>query len=444
MSPDNIVAIATSLGTAGVSIIRISGNHLLSVAHILTKKKPIPRFATYCDFVDKNNEIIDSGIMIYFKSPNSFTGEDVIELHSHGGVIVTNLLLQRCLELNCRLAEAGEFSKRAFLNGKIDLAQAESIIDLINASNQNIAKAAIKSLKGVFSKKINEINKQIINLRVLVEAQIDFPEEEINFFDKSNLKKQINKINFNLNDILKTAHQGSILRQGINIILIGSPNVGKSSLLNSLAMNDIAIVTKIAGTTRDIIKEQININGIPINIIDTAGVRKTDDAIEKIGIQKIKHELQTADVILLISDHNKIINDETKNIINQHAQNKKIIEIHNKIDLTGEKSQIINTNNSIIIKISVKNNIGIDLLKSEILKLVNMENIDNNIFTSRARHIYYIKEAIEELNKSFSVDLTDLIAEHLRIAHNNLSKITGEFTNEDLLGEIFKNFCIGK
>lgn len=444
MKQANIVAIATAIGKAGISIIRISGGNLLQIAKILTKKNPLPRYATYCDFFDKNNEVIDSGIILYFKSPHSFTGEDVIELHSHGGVIVTNLLLQRCLELNCRLAEAGEFSKRAFLNGKIDLAQAESIADLIDASSKSAAKAAIKSLKGVFSQKIKEINNKIINLRILVEACIDFSEEEITHINEESIKKQINEIKKNLNNILKIANKGSILREGINIILIGSPNVGKSSLLNYFAMDNIAIVTKIAGTTRDIIKHQISLNGIPINIIDTAGLHKTNDIIEKIGIQKIENEIKSADIILLISDNNKIINNETKNIINKYASNKKIIEIHNKIDLTGELPNVITTDNSSIVKISIKNNLGLDLLEKEILNLINMENIDNSIFISRARHINYIKKSLKELEKSTKINSTDLIAEHLRLAHDNLSKITGKFTNEDILGEIFKNFCIGK
>ncbi|MBY0379607.1 MAG: tRNA uridine-5-carboxymethylaminomethyl(34) synthesis GTPase MnmE [Burkholderiales bacterium] len=443
---DNIVAVATAYGYAGVGVIRISGYNLLPIINSLTlKNNIIARKAVYTDFYNKDNEIIDSGILLYFNAPNSFTGEEVVELQGHGSPVVLQMLLKRCLELECRMAEAGEFTRRAYLNGKLDLVQAESIIDLIHAESEIAAKSALKSLRGDFSRHIGVINEQLINLRMFVEATLDFPEEDIEFIANAKIKDKLTVLVSEINQLLGITRQGVLLNNGANIVIVGRPNVGKSSLLNALANEDIAIVTPVAGTTRDIIKEKIIINGIVFNLIDTAGIRDTHDIVEKIGIERALHALTSAEICLVLVDDSIGQTLEDKNILVQVPTDIPRIFVHNKIDLTNKNAGVEIVNNDINIFISAKNQIGIDLLRDEILKLVGFSNNTCDVFTARTRHLDAMKKAVNHVENSFNNwHNLEVLAEELRYAHNNLSEITGEFTADDLLGEIFSRFCIGK
>ncbi|MDQ5920734.1 MAG: tRNA modification GTPase [Pseudomonadota bacterium] len=467
MNLDNISAIATAPGYSGVGIIRVSGHAALKIALALTKKNVfIHKLATYCDFYSNDGEILDSGLIIYFKAPHSFTGEEVIEIHGHGSPVVLQMLIKRTLELGCRLATPGEFSQRAYLNGKIDLIQAESIIDLIHAESEATAKSAIKSLKGRFSEQIEQINQQLINLRMFVEATLDFPDEDIEFIANAKIHDKLNALVTEINQLLANTKQGVLLNNGADIVIIGRPNVGKSSLLNTLANEDIAIVTDIAGTTRDIIKEKIIINGIAFNVIDTAGIRITTDIVEQLGIKRTFTALKNAALCLVLVDANTGVTAEDESILQQIPQNIPRLFVHNKIDLliggydqlqkldfvketfiqTYEvNAKIHRAVNQIHVYISAKSKIGIDQLRSKILSLVGFDNNNHDIFVARTRHLNAIELAVEHIQGAFNNwDNLEVLAEELRYAHNKLSEITGEFSSDDLLGEIFSKFCIGK
>lgn len=451
-----IAAIATAPGRGGVGVVRLSGSNLLPLAQALSAgKTPTPRMALYTDFIDEHGQVIDNGLMLYFAAPASFTGEDVIELQGHGGPVVLNMLLQRCLQLGARLAEAGEFTKRAFLNNKLDLAQAESVADLIDAASQSAARMAVRSLKGVFSQQIHQLVDELVNLRMLVEATLDFPEEDIDFLEAANAKGKLSQLQQQISQILARAEQGALLREGMRVVLVGAPNVGKSSLLNALAGDDIAIVTDIAGTTRDTIREQIILDGIPIHIIDTAGLRDTEDTVERIGIERSQQAVQQADVALILIDPREGINATTEKILNTLPPELKKIEIHNKSDLTGETvgqflrdhtTQTIFSNADSMIALSAKTGIGLDVLKQALLQQINWQGESEGLFLARSRHINALKQAQQQLNAA--ADCTghyiELMAEHLRLAQQALSEITGEFSADDLLGVIFSRFCIGK
>ena len=444
---DTIAAIASAPGRGGVGVVRISGNNLLDFARQITNKKtPEPRVVLHTDFVDNQGEVIDNGLMLYFVAPKSFTGEDVIELQGHGGPVVLNMLLKRCQELGARLAEPGEFSKRAFLNNKIDLAQAESVADLIDASSQSAARSALRSLKGDFSKQIYTLVEQLIQLRVLVEATLDFPEEEIDFLEAANAKGQLAHLQELLTKLLANAQQGSILREGIQVVLLGAPNVGKSSLLNALAGNEVAIVTDIAGTTRDVVRENISIDGVPLHIIDTAGLRQSEDTIEQIGMQRTQNAVTEADIVLILVDPQEGINPYTQQVLDQIPASLKQIEIHNKIDLRQEQPEYVSRENKPdLLKISAKTGAGLELLKTVLLKQVGWQGETEGLFLARTRHITALEEAQEELQWAVECgQQIELIAEHLRRAQEALSRITGEYTADDLLGAIFSSFCIGK
>lgn len=474
MNTDNIVAIATAHGYSGVGIIRISGNNLLPILTQLTQKQNIVARTTYhSDFLDKNGEIIDSGIVIYFNSPKSFTGEDVIEIQGHGSPIVLQMLLNRATELGCRHAEPGEFSRRAYLNGKIDLLQAESIIDLIHAESESSARGALKSLKGTFSRHIHEINQKLIDLRMFVEASLDFPEEDIEFIANAKIKDKLTLLQINIKKLLTNTRQGVLLNNGANIVIIGRPNVGKSSVLNRLANEEIAIVTDIAGTTRDIIKEKIIINGIAFNIIDTAGIHDTTDKVEQIGIERAINSLDIAEMCLVILDSTIGITTEDEEILKKIPLNIPRLYVHNKIDLIDpsvipeavipasisapqKNISVIPANIPVIpaqagihkhehIYISAKKDLGIDHLRDAILQGVGFDNNNHDIFIARRRHLDRVINCVNHIDAAFiNWHNLELLAEELRYAHNNLSEITGEFSSNDLLGEIFSRFCIGK
>ena len=448
-----IAAIATAPGRGGVGVIRLSGKDLLSLAQQISGgKSPKPRVALYTDFLDTDGQPIDNGLLLYFAAPASFTGEDVIELQGHGGPVVMQMLLQRCLALGARMAEPGEFTKRAFLNNKLDLAQAESVADLIDASSQSAARMALRSLKGAFSNHIHELVEALITLRMLVEATLDFPEEDIDFLEAADAKGKLKALQNQLQTVLASAEQGAILREGMNVVLVGAPNVGKSSLLNALAGDEVAIVTDIAGTTRDTVREQITLDGVPMHIIDTAGLRDTDDVVEQIGIERSRQAVQQADVALILVDPREGINAKTQAILDTLPNTLKKIEIHNKIDLTGEAAAILSdglnaaSGADSIIKLSAKHKQGLDLLKQALLNEIGWQGESESLFLARSRHLNALHEAETELDNAAACGnhQIELLAEHLRLAQVACSEITGEFTADDLLGVIFSRFCIGK
>ncbi|RTL12454.1 MAG: tRNA uridine-5-carboxymethylaminomethyl(34) synthesis GTPase MnmE [Neisseriaceae bacterium] len=443
---DNIVAIASGSGQAGVGVIRISGNNLVELALALTRKQNLkPRFAHYGEFVDANGEIIDSGLIIWFDAPRSFTGEDVLELQGHGSPVVLNMLLKRCLALGCRLAEAGEFTKRAYLNGKLDLVQAESIADLIHAESEATAKGALKSLKGEFSRHIDVINEQLINLRMFVEATLDFPEEDIEFIANAKIQQKLELLREQIYQLLSSTQQGVILNNGANIVIIGRPNVGKSSLLNALANEEVAIVTSIAGTTRDIVRQKIIIDGVPFNIIDTAGIRETQDVVEQIGIERAISAVKEADLALVLIDDSIGMSDEDCQILDKLPAELPRIFVHNKIDLSAGIASITENESGTQVYISAKLNLGINLLRQKLLSLIGWENSASDVFLARTRHLDAMRLTVAHIDNAFSNwQSLEILAEELRYSHTALSSITGEFSADDLLGEIFSKFCIGK
>lgn len=452
MSIETIVAIATPPGRGGVGIIRLSGPEAYSIAVALNGNKTLqPRLATFCSFYACSQEeevihsLIDQGIMIYFKQPHSFTGEDVVEIQAHGAPIVLDMLTKECICLGARLARPGEFSERAFLNDKIDLTQAEAIADLIQASSQTAARMALKSLQGEFSSKIEQLNEQIIHLRLYVEAAIDFPEEEIDFLNDGKVALLLQNILHELNVIRAQANQGVILREGLSVVIAGRPNAGKSTLINCLSGRDIAIVTEIAGTTRDVMREHILLDDIPLHIIDTAGLRDSDDLVEKEGIKRAWQELKKADCVLLVVDINDLVHhyDLTQEIRTALPEEVPILTVFNKIDTLGRSAQLENHS----VYLSAKSGEGIDTLKQLIKQAVGYQPNEGQ-FLARRRHLQALDDAKNLLligqQQLAEHRAGELLAEDLRLAHQRLCEITGEFSSDDLLGRIFSSFCIGK
>lgn len=443
---DNIVAIATGAGFAGVGVVRVSGHDLSGVIKGISGKDILkPRFAHYVNLLDFDGGLLDSGLLLYFPAPNSFTGEHVLEIQGHGSPVVLNMIVKRCIELGCRIAEAGEFSKRAYLNGKIDLVQAESIADLIHADSEASARGALKSLRGEFSEYISKINDGLINLRMFVEATLDFPEEDIEFIAEAKIKDKLVNLRADIHKLLHSTKQGVILNNGANIVIVGQPNVGKSSLLNALANEDVAIVTDIAGTTRDVVKQKIIIDGIPFNIIDTAGIRHTNDVVEKIGIERAFDAIKKADLCLVLVDNRRGIGDEELGIINELPANMPVIYVHNKIDLNNIEPHVEEANGCSHIYLSAREKIGLDNLRAKLLELIGWESNQGDVFLARTRHLDAMQQTVAHIDYAFSNwESLDILAEELRYAHSSLSTIVGEFSADDLLGEIFSKFCIGK
>ena len=442
---DTIAAIATASGAGGIGVVRVSGDLSQQIATQILGHCPKARMAAYLPFFDKNQQVIDRGIAIYYQNPHSYTGEDVLELQAHGGTALMQMLLARCIELGARQSEPGEFTRRAYLNDKLDLAQAESVADVINASTIEAAKSAMRSLSGEFSQAIQALLNQLIELRMYVEACLDFPEEEIDFITQGRVAEKIATNQHSLEIIFSKARQGAILREGIHVVLIGQPNVGKSSLMNALAGEDVAIVTPIAGTTRDTIKSAIQINGVPLHIIDTAGLRETSDEVEKSGIARTWRATETANIALLLVDAAYGIGEAEKSIIDQLPREIAKIYVHNKIDLSKEAPNLQEIGKDAHIRLSAKTGLGIDLLKTQLLKLVGYQAGGEGIFMARARHLQALQQVRQHLQQAASqINSAELVAEELRIAQEALSSITGEFTPDDLLGEIFSKFCIGK
>jgi tRNA modification GTPase len=441
---DTIAAIATPPGNGGVGVIRISGPGVINIAASLSAKKLKPRYATYSSFLDADGGNIDSGLLLYFQAPASFTGEDVLELHGHGGRVVLDMLLRRVLALGARPAAPGEFSQRAYLNNKLDLAQAEAIADLITSSTEQAVRSAQQSMQGVFSAQINELVDELIELRVYIEAAIDFVEEEIDFLHDGVVAEKIRQLQHKVREIHATARQGRLLHDGISVVLAGKPNAGKSSLLNALAGHEAAIVTEVAGTTRDVLRERIQLDGMPIHIIDTAGLRDSENIVEQEGIRRARQEIRKADKVLLLLD---ITKPEDDSLLESLPPDINVTRIYNKIDLTGQSSAMLETAQGVEIFLSVKSKVGLDLLKQHLKQAAGFTESADSVFVARRRHLQALSQA-EEALQSASAQLEshapELVAEDLRQAQNRLASITGEFSSDDLLGEIFGSFCIGK
>jgi len=473
VSQPPIAAIATAPGRGGIGVVRVSGPDVSTVMHAVCGRALQPRHATYLPFLDAHGVVIDHGLALYFPAPNSYTGEEVLELQGHGGPVVMQMLLARCLEagkdIGLRVAEPGEFTRRAFLNDKLDLAQAEAVADLIEASTEAAARSAARSMEGQFSNAIHALVENVIHLRMLVEATLDFPEEEIDFLEASDARGQLARIRDDLAGVLKQARQGSLLREGLSVVLAGQPNVGKSSLLNALAGAELAIVTPIAGTTRDRVRETIQIDGIPLHIIDTAGLRDdAADEVERIGIERTWDAIRRADIVLHLVDASDYlehgiseIDDQIDDRLSgQLPPGSPIVRVVNKIDVApaagemgfgGNRPHVVAANgpNPTEIWISARSGAGIDLMRRELLRLIGWQSGNEGTFLARERHLTALRNAQSHLDlaaerAALQAQALDLFAEELRLAQDHLNSITGEFTSDDLLGTIFTRFCIGK
>lgn len=441
---DTIAAIATPPGRGGIGVIRISGSHLTSLAEQLLGQVPPPRLASHRLFRAQDGSVLDDGLALFFPAPHSFTGEDVLELQGHGGVVVLDMVLKRCLELGARLARPGEFSERAFLNNKLDLAQAEAIADLIDSSSEQAARSALRSLQGEFSHVVNELLTALIELRVYVEAALDFPDEDIDFLADAAVTNRLTHIKQQFAEIFHKAQQGSLLRDGMHLVIVGRPNAGKSSLLNALAGQETAIVTEIAGTTRDVLRERINLDGMPLHIVDTAGLRESDDPVEKIGIERAWREIEKADLVLMLIDDTQASHEDQTAIMAKLPNKIPVLTVHNKVDLSGKPVGKQGQH----IYISAKKGLGLDVLKHELKAYMGFQGEREDTFMARRRHLQALqltKEAIERAEEQLLVfNAGELMAEELRLAQEALGQITGKFTPDDLLGEVFSSFCIGK
>ena len=451
---ETITAIATAQGRGGVGIVRISGPLASLAGQAITGRSLTPRHAHYGPFRSDDGLVIDEGIALYFPGPNSFTGEDVLELQGHGGPVVLDMLLQRCVQLGCRLARPGEFSERAFLNDKLDLAQAEAIADLIEASSAQAARNALRSLQGEFSRRVDNLTERLISLRIYVEAAIDFPEEEIDFLADGHVLNMLDLVRDDLASVMREAGQGALLRDGMTVVIAGRPNAGKSSLLNMLAGREAAIVTDIAGTTRDILREHIHIDGMPLHVVDTAGLRDTEDHVEKIGVERALKAISEADRVLLVVDATapEAIDPFAlwPEFLDQRPRPDKVTLIRNKADLTGEAIGIEQSEDGhVTITLSASTpDMGLDLLRDHLKACMGYEQTAESGFSARRRHLEALSQASASLEHG-RAQLTlagagELLAEDLRQAQQALGEITGAFSSDDLLGRIFSSFCIGK
>ena len=441
---DTIAAISTPLGSGGIGIVRISGPAVPTISRQLSTCTIKPREAQYCSFLAADQTIIDRGISLFFPAPNSYTGEHVLELHGHGGRVVLGMLLERVLSLGSRSARPGEFTERAYINGKLDLAQAEAVAALINSVSSQAARSAMRSLDGEFSQRINALSQNLINVRSIVEATLDFSEEEIDFDDLDLYAKLQQCIHITEN-IIRAAKQGSRLNEGIRMVIVGKPNVGKSSLLNRLAGRDAAIVADTPGTTRDIISENILLDGVPFNVVDTAGLRESENSVEKEGIRRALNAVNQADVLLLVRECGQLC-DESDDLIQVQDENIHLITVYNKVDIFSPAKQPTNVHQGIYL--SAKTGEGVTQLLEEIKKMVGLNETGEDVFMARSRHIDALRKVHNALEKSMlqlqQGNNYELVAEELRLAQRDLGEINGQFVADDLLGEIFSKFCIGK
>ncbi len=450
---DTIAAVATATGRGGVGIIRVSGPRARAMAITLGGREPKPRYAHYGPLFADSGDVLDEGLLLFFPGPHSFTGEDVLELQGHGGPVVLDMLLRRCLQLGARMARPGEFSERAFLNDKLDLAQAEAIADLIEASSEQAARNALRSLQGEFSRRVHALTEKLIGLRIYVEAAIDFPEEEIDFLADGHVLSQLDAVRQELASVLREAGQGALLRDGMTVVIAGRPNAGKSSLLNALAGREAAIVTDIAGTTRDVLREHIHIDGMPLHVVDTAGLRDTHDQVERIGVERALKVIGEADRILLVVDSTAPEADDPfalwPEFLEQRPDPHKVTLIRNKADLSGETVGLETcTDGHITLTLSARGLEGLDLLREHLKACMGYEQTSEGSFSARRRHLQALQQAsasLEHGREQLTVlGAGELLAEDLRMAQQALGEITGAFTPDDLLGRIFSSFCIGK
>lgn len=453
MVTDTIVAIATPPGRGAIGVVRVSGPLVVALTQAVCGRSLVPRVATHLSFLDENGQPIDEGLAIFFPGPHSYTGEDVLELQGHGGVGVLSLLLNRCLGFvpssgRMRMAEPGEFTQRAFLHDKLDLAQAESVADLIDAGTERAARSALASLQGTFSQLISDLQNRLIDVRMRVEACLDFPEEDIPFIEREGVAQRLSDILAVLTQVHDSASRGAVLREGLRVVLVGAPNVGKSSLLNALAEQDVALVTAIAGTTRDRIVQEISVDGVLMHVIDTAGLRDTSDEVERLGIARTWQEVQRSQVVVLLRDATGTVPVDhalEQKVVQQASSCRAVVRVWNKSDLALHVSQ---GKDADAVHISAKTGLGLDQLRQRLLDLAGWTgDASSGVFAARARHLQALQRsrvACQEATQHLTAKELELLAECLRQAHAALSEITGEFSSDDLLGEIFGRFCIGK
>lgn len=450
---ETIAAIATPPGRGGVGIVRVSGPLSADIARAVLGKLPAARHAEYTRFLDHHGKLLDEGIALYFPAPNSFTGDDVLELQGHGGPVVLDLLLRRCTELGARIARAGEFSERAFLNDKLDLAQAEAIADLIDSGSEQAVRAALRSLQGEFSQRVHGVVENTIHLRMYVEAAIDFPEEEIDFLADEKLHGMMEALLLEFDKLYQSVQQGCLMREGMTVVIAGQPNAGKSSLLNALAGRESAIVTEVPGTTRDVLREHIQIDGMPLHIIDTAGLRESEDQVEKIGVQRAWEEIGRADRVLVVVDDNSVhethgVTEQDREILKKLPEGLALTIVRNKIDVSNRTAAMMGSTNVTEIFLSAKTGEGIELLRTHLKQCMGYENMGDGVFMARRRHLDALQRAQQNLARAREqlqeYHAGELAAEELRQMQQALCEITGAFSSDDLLGRIFTSFCIGK
>jgi tRNA modification GTPase len=440
-----IAAIATPPGRGGIGVVRISGVLVVDVARAVLGALPVPRHATYAEFRDARAEVIDRGIALYFPAPNSYTGEDILELQGHGGPAVLQMILRACLNAGARLAEPGEFTRRAFLEGKLDLAQAEAVADLIDAASREAARSAMRSLSGEFSEAIKTLVEELTELRAQIEAMLDFPEEEVDHTHREDAAGRLDRVRASLETVMAKSRQGSLLRTGIHVVLAGRPNVGKSSLLNRLAGEERAIVTALPGTTRDALRETIFIEGVPIVIVDTAGLRESRDEVERLGIERSWREMARADVVLMVLEAPLGMNEEDRALLAQLPEQVTRLYVYNKVDLAPRERAGRRGDGRQEVWVSAKSGAGIDALRGALLEVAGWTGSGESVYLARERHLRALAQARDHLQAAMAqTGQWEFFAEELRLAQGALGEITGEVSADDLLGEIFARFCIGK
>lgn len=445
---DTIAAIATPPGRGGIGIVRVSGLRVRAIASALLPEVPPPRIATFTAFLGNDRKPVDHGITLFFPAPHSFTGEDVLELQGHGGPVVMDMLLQEILSLGARLARPGEFTERAFLNGKLDLAQAEAVADLIDSTTRQAARSALCSLQGEFSEQIHALIDELIRLRTFIEGSLDFPEEEIDLLEETGIQRDLQHCLLSLEQLFREAQRGQVLKDGVTVVICGPSNVGKSSLLNRLARHDRAIVTDIPGTTRDVIRAEIVLDGLPVHLVDTAGLRITTDKIEQEGIRRTRAALEQADQVLFVIEYGASLTGEDQESLESLPEGCSYALVYNKIDLHRVEPRVTRAERRCEIFISAKTGAGLELLEQHLKECAGYNEAQEGAFSARRRHLEALRRARDFLDQAneqwFETPALELVAENLRATQQALSEITGEFTTEDLLGEIFSTFCIGK